>query len=82
MQSTCFAYLLHSITVSYYFIKAVALDYTKQLHSPVLYMPFDTSGRDIVLCFDSQSLGPLLFPPTPHTHILCFTMVLDLMSLR
>lgn len=36
----------------YYFIKAVASDYTKQLRAAVLYMPFDISG-DIVLCFDS-----------------------------
>lgn len=51
-----------------YFIKALASDYTKQLHAATFYMLSDNSGRDIVLCFDSYSMGPLL--PHPHTYSL------------
>lgn len=81
MQITCLAYLLHSINVSCYFIKALASDYTKQLCIAAHYRnyTFWHQWQRYCTAFWFILLG---LTPSPPPHIVCFTTLLDLMSLK
>lgn len=71
--------MLHSINVSCLLKPSLHTTLGNCVQLPFTQItPSDASGGDTALCFDSYSLGPLLTTPL----ILCFTSLLDLMSLR